>query len=256
MHKVTAIIPTKNEAHNIEAVLESVKWCDEILVVDSYSNDHTVELAKKITDRVIQSEYINSASQKNRAIPLARNEWILLVDADERVTPELKEEIQNILSQEIIENDAYWIYRKNFFMSKEIKFSGWQRDKVIRLFRRDTCRYEEKDVHAEIKTKGNVGKLKNKLIHNTFKDIFHYLEKLDNYSTWSANDAAKKNVRPNFYHFIVKPRFRFFKHYIVDLGILDGYAGFMISSLMAQGVFMRYVKLFNMQQNRKNKIII
>lgn len=249
MFKVTAIIPTKNEAHNIDAVLKSVNWCDEIMVVDSFSTDDTLALATKHTDRIIQSEYINSASQKNRAIPLAKYEWILLVDADERVTPELKNEIQNILSREKIDYDAFWIYRKNYFMGKEIKFSGWQRDKVVRLFKRDSCKYEEKHVHAEIITKGKIGKLKNKLIHNTFKDIFHYLEKLDRYSTWSANDAIKKNIRPNLYHFIIKPGFRFFKHYFLNLGFLDGYAGFMISKLSAQSVFMRYVKLYNMRRD-------
>ena len=163
MHKVTAIIPTKNEAHNIESVLASVAWCDEILVVDSFSTDNTVELAKKYTSRIIESEYINSASQKNRAIPQAAHEWILLVDADELVTPELKNEIQELLKQDNIPHDAYWIYRKNYFMGKEVKYSGWQRDKVIRFFKRDTCRYEEKHVHAEVITSGSVSKLKNKL---------------------------------------------------------------------------------------------
>ncbi|MFI5172805.1 MAG: glycosyltransferase family 2 protein [Chitinophagales bacterium] len=253
MHKLTAIIPVKNEVHNIEAVLESVKWCDEILVVDSYSTDATVELAKKYTDRIIQSEYVNSASQKNRAIPLAKYEWILLVDADERVTPELKNEIEQILSSDKIEYDAFWIYRKNYFMGVEIRYSGWQNDKVIRLFKRDTSRYEEKHVHAEVKTSGKTGKLKNKLVHYTFKDILHYLEKLDRYSTWSAEDAAKKNVHPNLFHFVIKPRFRFFKHYFLKLGILDGYPGFIISALSAQSVLMRYIKLYDMQHDGNNK---
>lgn len=251
MHKVTAIIPCKNEAHNIEAVLQSVSWCNEIMVVDSFSTDNTVELAKKYTSRIIESEYINSASQKNRAIPLAQNEWIFLVDADERVTPELKAEIQKILSADSIKYDAFWIYRKNFFLEQEIKHSGWQRDKVVRLFKRDCCRYEEKEVHAEVVATGKVGKLENKLVHNTYKDIFHYLEKWDRYSTWSANEAAKKMVKPNFFHFIIKPCFRFFKHYIIDLGFLDGYAGLIICSLAAKGVFMRYVKLYAMQKGKK-----
>ncbi len=248
MFKITAIIPCKNEAHNIEAVLKSVTWCNEILVVDSFSTDNTVELAKKYTDRIIQSEYINSASQKNRAIPQATHEWILLVDADERVTPELQKEIQTILASDTILFDAFWIYRRNYFMGKEIKYSGWQRDKVIRLFKRDACRYEEKQVHAEIITNGKTGKLKNKLQHYTFKDIFHYLEKWDRYSTWSANDASKKVQNPNLYHFIIKPAFRFWKHYIIDLGILDGYVGFIVCSLAAKGVFMRYVKLYGLRR--------
>lgn len=248
MHKITAIIPCKNEAHNIEAVLTSVAWCDEIMVVDSFSTDNTVELAKRFTSRILRHEYVNSANQKNWAIPQATHEWILLVDADERVSPELKAEIQTILSLEKNDTDAYWIGRKNFFLGKEIKYSGWQRDKVIRLFKRDTCRYEEKHVHAEIVTNGKTDKLKNKLLHYTYKDIFHYLEKWDRYSTWSAEDAAKKIKNPNLFHFIIKPAFRFFKHYFIDLGFLDGYPGFIICSLAAKGVFMRYVKLYGMRK--------
>lgn len=250
MHKVTAIIPTYNEAHNIEDVLHSVQWCNEIMVVDSFSTDNTTELARPLATRVIQSEYINSASQKNRHIPLAAHEWILLVDADERVTPELQQEIQSLLNSNTISCDAYWIYRKNYFMGKEIRYSGWQGDRVIRLFRRDTCRYEEKSVHAEVITGGKIGTLRNKLVHNTYRDIFHYMEKWDRYTTWSAQDAYKKGVRPNVFHFILKPAFRFFKHYFLQLGMLDGKAGYIISALSAKAVFMRYVKVEGMRTNR------
>lgn len=252
MHKVTAIIPCRNESHNIEAVIRSVLWCDEILVVDSFSTDDTVSKAEKFNCRIIQREYNNSASQKNWAIPQASNEWILLVDADERVNGLLKDEIQGILAQEDIQHEAYWIRRRNYFLGRRIRFSGWQGDKVIRLFKRDTCRYEEKHVHAEIIFNGQAGILKHKLIHNTYKNIHHYLEKWDRYSTWSAQDAAEKNVRPTLYHFAVKPSFRFFKHYIIDLGFLDGIPGLIICALASGGVFMRYVKLYDMR-TRKNK---
>jgi glycosyltransferase involved in cell wall biosynthesis len=211
--------------------------------VDSYSIDKTVEIAKKYTNRILQHEYISAATQKNWAIPQASYEWVLILDADERITPQLTEEIQSLLSSGKIKYDAYWINRRNFFMEKEIKFSGWRRDKVVRLFKRDLFKYEEKYVHEEIITNGNDGRLKNKLLHFTYKDIFHYLAKWDSYSTSSALDAAKKNVKPGFFHFIIKPAFRFCKHYFFNFGFLDGYAGFIISSLAAKGVFMRYVKL-------------
>jgi glycosyltransferase involved in cell wall biosynthesis len=250
MHNLTAIITCKNEEHGIEAALKSVSWCNETIVVDSYSTDKTVEIAKKYTDRLLQHEYISAAAQKNWAIPQAAYEWILIVDADERVTPELKEEIKTLLSYPEIQFNAYWIYRRNFFMGKEIKFSGWQHDKVVRLFKRDLFRYEGKLVHEEIIINDKTGKLKNRLLHYTYKDIFHYLAKWDSYSTSSALDAAKKNVNPGFIHFIIKPAFRFCNHYFFKLGLLDGYAGFIISSLAAKGVFMRYVKLREI--NRKN----
>lgn len=250
MHKVTALIPCKNESHNIAQTLSSVSWCDEILVVDSFSTDDTLDKAKQFPVKILQREYVNSANQKNWAIPQAAHEWILLVDADERVTPELQNEIQAILQQEKIHENAFWIYRKNYFLGKEIKYSGWQRDKVIRLFKRDICRYEVKHVHAEIQTEGLVGKLKNKFVHNTYKNMQHYLEKWDRYSTWSAEDAARRNIKPGVFHFVVKPAFRFLKHYIVDLGFLDGIPGLIICSLAAGGVFMRYTKLYALQKQK------
>ena len=132
---------------------------------------------------------------------------------------------------------------KNNLIRKKIRFSGWQGDKVIRLFKRDQCRYEEKHVHAEIICNGNVGVLKNRLAHFTFKDISHYLEKWDRYSTWSAQDHYKKGQKPNLFHFVFKPAFRFFRDFILRLGFLDGVTGLIVCSLSSMGIFMRYVKL-------------
>lgn len=248
--KLTAIIPTGNEAHNIEAVIASVSFADEIMVVDSFSTDNTVELAKKHTDFIIQREYENSASQKNWAIPQANNEWILLVDADERVTPELKEEVLSIINSNPKEV-AFWIYRSNDFMGKRIKYSGWQGDKVIRLFRKSKCKYENKQVHAEIIADGKVGFLKNKLLHNTYHGFDNYIKKIDRYAWWQANDLNKKEITITPFHLIIKPAFRFFKHYIIGRGYLDGLPGFTISYLEAYGVFTRYVKLWLLRRNLK-----
>ena len=176
MLKLTAIIPTGNEEHNIVEAIQSVSFADEVMVVDSFSTDKTVELAKPLANKIIQREYQNSASQKNWAIPQAKYEWILLLDADERITTELAEEIKDILSSQPIES-GFWIYRQNYFMGKKVRFSGWQDDKVIRLFKRDECRYEDKHVHAEITTQGKIGFLKNKMLHNTLFNMQDYLLK-------------------------------------------------------------------------------
>jgi len=135
MQKLTAIIPTKNEAHNIVEAIQSVDFADEIIIVDSFSTDETLNLAKPRVTKVIQREYENSASQKNWAIPQAKYDWILILDADERVTQSLREEIQQILSNNPKES-GFWIYRNNHFMGKKVRFSGWQGDKVIRLFKK------------------------------------------------------------------------------------------------------------------------
>lgn len=243
MEKITAIIPTFNEAHNIEAAIQSVQWADEIIVVDSFSEDTTVEIATRLGAKIFQRKYINSANQKNWIIPQATHDWVFILDADERVTEDLKKEIQQILQQPL-EKDAYWINRQNFFMGKKIHYSGWRGDAVIRLLRKEKCRYQDLKVHAEIETEGiEVGQLKNKINHFTYKDLDHFLTKMQRYADWSAKDHLEKTPRVTFFHLYLKPLFRFFKHYFIQLGFLDGKVGFIISVIMAWGVFLRYVKI-------------
>lgn len=242
MEKISAIIPTFNEEDNILDAIESVSWADEILVVDSFSEDKTVEIAKSKNARVIQRAYENSASQKNWAIPQASYFWIFLLDADERCTESLQKEIRETIDlNEGI--DAYWIKRENYFMGKKVKYSGWGNDKVIRLFKRDTCKYENKSVHAEIVTKGRVSKLKEVIKHNTYKNMSHYFAKIDRYSTYAAKDLVKKHSRVSLYHLWFKPSWRFFKHYVLNLGILDGKVGYIISRMSAIDVFLRFTKV-------------
>jgi len=250
MNQLTVITTCYNEAHNMRDLLESVKWADEIMVVDSYSTDETLEIAREYTDFILQRKYTTPANQKNWAIPQATHEWILLLDADERVTSALREEVlQTIKNQE--EEVAFWIGRENYFMEKRVRYSGWQNDAVIRLFKRDDCQYDNKAVHEEIETEGKVGRLKAKLIHNTYKDMAHFLEKMRRYARLSAQDYSKKTPRVTLYHLWLKPAFRFFKHYILKLGFLDGKVGFIISVIMAWGVFLRYL---NIMENSKKQI--
>ncbi len=245
MQKVTAIIPCFNEEKNIRKALESVRWADEVMVVDSFSTDNTLDIAREFTDVILQREYENSASQKNWAIPQAKHDWIILLDADEWATPELEAEVKQILTNP--QKDAYWIYRQNYFMGEKIRYSGWQNDRVVRLFRR-SCRYEPLHVHAEVITKGiEVGVLKHKLQHNTFKSTANYLKKLERYGDWAARDYAKNMQRVGFFHLLVKPFVRFLKHYVLKLGILDGRVGFIISALAAWSVFLRYFKLMELR---------
>ena len=253
MTKISAIIPTYNEAHNIAAAIASVSFADEILVVDSFSSDETVAIAQQKGARIIQRAYQNSASQKNWAIPQAQYEWIVLLDADERIEPPLRDEILAIVQNTAKKEVAYWIKRRNFFMGKEVRYSGWQGDKVIRLFKRDKCRYEEKSVHAEVLADGPVGVLKQKLIHNTYKDVFHYLEKWDRYTTWSAIDRDNRGEQPSWFHFLIKPAFRFFKDFFLQRGFLDGLVGFLICMLSGMSVFMRSLKVKQIQMSKASK---
>ena len=252
MKKITAIIPTYNEADNIAAAIESLDFCDEVMVVDSFSEDETVAIAKRYTSNVVQRKYTGPADQKNWAIPKAQHKWVFILDADERVTTELANEITTLLKKESIEEDAFWIRRQSYFMGKKVNYSGWQKDKVIRLIRRDKCRYDNKQVHEEIDTSNiKVGMLQEKMIHYTYKSMDHFMDKIDRYAKWSAQDHLSKTSKVTWFHMNVKPAARFLKHYIMQLGFLDGKVGYQISKIMAWGVRRRYEYLEQILDQQK-----
>ena len=248
MEKVTAIIPCYNEEKNIERAIQSVKWADEIMVVDSYSTDKTLEIAKKHTSFTLQHEYENSAAQKNWAIPQANHPWIFLLDADEVVTPELQSEVKSIL-QKNTPHDAFWIKRQNYFMGKKLKYS-WSGDKVIRLFKRDTCKYQPLHVHAEIITEGSISQLKNKIEHHSYeyKSLERHLKRMDIYTTWGAYDRVEKVGKVTMFHLFLKPFWRFIRHYFIQLGMLDGKVGFVIAVMSSYTVFLRSLKLWRIKE--------
>lgn len=257
MEKITAIIPTFNEEIHISEAIKSVLWCDEIIVVDSFSSDNTVEIARSFPQvKLLQREFKYHADQKNWTIPQAAHPWVFILDADERPTPELVREIQKVLKSST-KISAFWIYRTNHFMGKLIKYSGWQSDKVMRLFKRDECRYHDVFVHEELTTEGIVAKLEAKLIHYTYKDLASYLKKADRYTTWGAMDRFKKfqkqgrKIGPAY--LVFRPVGRFIRHYLLRLGFLDGTHGLVVSSLAAYNVFIRAVKIWRLQNGEEIK---
>ena len=253
MKKISAIIPTYNEENNIKEAIKSLDFVDEIIIVDSYSTDKTIEIAKPLVDKIFQRNYENSAEQKNWALNKVENEWVIILDADERISKELKNEILNLKNRTINYN-GFWIKRMNYFMRKRVYFSGWQGDKVIRLFKRSVCKYEKKNVHAEIFSDGEIGMLKNKIIHNTYKSKTDYLDKLNRYAKWQAKDYDKKTKKITFLHLHIKPILRFLKHFVFHLGFLDGYIGFVISIYQYKAVSLRYkyLKIYRAKNNQRN----
>lgn len=253
--KITALIPAGNEERNITECLASVAWADEVFVVDSYSKDRTPELARAAGARVVQHEYVNSATQKNWAIPQCSHEWVLIVDCDERVTPELQREILAILESDGRGDakimDGYRIGRLNHFMGRRVRYCGWQNDTCLRLFRRDQGRYQDRQVHADVVIEsGRIGRIKSKLIHYTFTSFAQYMRKFDQYTTWAAGDRAKRTNKVRWHHLTLRPAGRFMKQYILKLGVLDGQVGLVVCTLAAFSVFLKYAKLMEMQQNR------
>lgn len=245
---LSVIITTYNEEHNLAALVSQLDWVDEIIVVDSFSTDQTLAIAQQFGVTILQRTYQGPADQKNWAIPQAKHPWVLILDADERLSSQLVSEIQTFVKDPNNTFDGFWIRRQNYFMGKKIRYSGWQGDKVVRLIQRDACRYNNKQVHEEIETKDKkIGQLQSALEHYTYKDLQHFMAKMERYAVWSAQDYLPKTSKVTFYHLSIKPFFRFFSHFVLQRGFLDGSIGFIISSIMAWGVFMRYAKIKEMQ---------
>jgi hypothetical protein len=247
--KLTVLIPCKDERQNIRACIESVQGiADEILIADSGSTDGTLDIVEEIGGcRVIEREYVNSANFKNWAIPQCRYPWVLVVDADERVTPELAAEIKQILAAPPTDKDGYWIDRANHYLGYRIKHCGWNSDAVIRLFRRDKSRYETRWVHAEVDLPAErLGTLKCQFLHYTTWDSDQYLYKLNRYATWGAMNMQDKSRRPSLLAMATRAPLRFLQLYFLRLGILDGVPGFHICMHTAYYAFLKQAKLWEM----------
>jgi glycosyltransferase involved in cell wall biosynthesis len=247
--KLTVLIPCKDERRNIRACIESVQAiADEVLIADSGSTDGTLDIVREMGGcRIIEREYINSANFKNWAIPQARYPWVLVVDADERVTPELADEIRQVLAAPPRDKDGYWIPRANHYLGYRIKHCGWDSDDVIRLIRRDESRYEARWVHAEVDLpQQRVGKLKNSFLHYTTWDSDQYLYKMNRYATWGAMNFRDKARRPSLLAMLTRAPLRFLQLYFLRLGFLDGVPGFHICMHTAYYAFLKQAKLWEM----------
>lgn len=241
---VSVIITTYNEQVNIADCIESVLWADEILVVDSFSTDRTVEIAERYPIRLLQRQYFGSAAQKNWSIDRVENDWVLILDADERITEPLARELLELLVVDPKEH-AYYLRRRNIIFDREIKHSGWSTDKVIRLFHRAHGRYPNRRVHADVEVSGNVPVLGNALIHYTYRSLGQYIEKLMNYAEWGAAQAFREGRSAGLIELGVRPLYRFIRTYFLQLGVLDGLPGIVVCGLQAYGTFLKYVMLWD-----------
>ena len=247
---ISVTIRTFNEEKNIQECLESVSWADEIVVVDSQSTDLTVELAKKYTDKVIVQPWLGHIGQSQFATDCAKNLWVLHMDADERVTPELRDEIL-ALDLENSPYDAYEMPRLHFFMKQWIHHSAWYPDYKIRLFRRDRCRWGGYAPHDEVKVPGRKQKLQHDIVHYIYTDIAHFATTKNNYSSLTAADHFRNGRKARIVNFTLRPLYAFLYRYFVRLGIADGVAGFTISVMEAHAVFMKYIKLYELEHRLK-----
>lgn len=243
-HKISAVFITYNEITHIKEVLTNVQFADEILVVDSFSTDGTIaELKKHPKIKLVQRPFVNYTDQKAYAMSLATYDWVLFMDADERLTDTLKNELLTTINggTDIV---AFYFYRTFMFGQKTLHFSGWQSDKNFRLFRKSKVAFsKERIVHETLEVDGKIGVFKNKLIHYSYKNYDDYKGKMIKYGQMKAKEELEKNYSPNPYHFIFRPAYKFFNHFILRLGFLDGKKGIIISYLNALGVLSRYKEL-------------
>ncbi|MAT89114.1 MAG: lipopolysaccharide biosynthesis protein [Flavobacteriaceae bacterium] len=237
MTKLSVIIPTFNEASYIEAALQSVQFADEIIVIDSFSEDETVAKAKTLSTKIIERQFDNFSNQKNAALEHATGDWVLFLDADERITHSLQFEIEAA-----IQNSKFGGYKLNFPHFFINRFLYNHSNDVLRLVKREGAHFSGL-VHEKLHCEGRIGKLKHPVLHFTYKGLNHFIQKKEQYAWFQAEQLHKKGKKPSLWLMFLKPTYRFFSSYVLRGGFRDGIPGLVISGINAYGVFQRYAKL-------------
>ena len=241
-----------NEEENIRRCLESSKWADEIIVVDSMSQDKTVEIAREYTDKVYQRKWSGFVDGKNFALSKATREWVVSLDADEEIPDELRGEIQEEIGKKH-PKEGYTVPRISFYQGRWIKHSGFYPDRQLRLFKRDKGAWVGKRVHERVQVNGEVGQLTNNLLHYPYKGtISGQIQTIDTFSTLLAQNLHEQGKRYSPLLLILRPPLKFIEVYLLRLGFLDGIAGFIIALSSAYAVFVRYVKLREVEKGLKS----
>jgi glycosyltransferase involved in cell wall biosynthesis len=248
---ITVIVPTFNEEGNIGDCLATLSFADEILVVDSFSTDRTVERAKEFPGvRVLQHEYFGNGPQCNWAIERASHVWILVVDADERVPPDLAREVASIV---VAGSGAsfYRIRRDDVFFGRVVRHGGLGSHGLVRLFRKGSAWYPNRRVHADLEVRGPVPRLRHRLTHYTYRSFPDYVEKLRRYAEWGAADRFRKGRRAGLLAVALHPAWRFARMYFLQAGFLDGTAGLVVCGLQGYCTFLKYARLWEWSRMEK-----
>ena len=243
MSTISICIICFNEEKNIRRCLESSTWADEIIAVDSMSQDRTVEIAREYTDKVYQRVWPGYIDQKNFALSKAKSDWVLSIDADEEISQGLQEEIRKEIEKKDAK-DGYRIPRLSFYQGRWIKHSGFYPDRQLRLFRREQGQWMGGRVHERVEIKGSIGDLNSDLLHYPYNGIISgQLKTVDSFSSLMAEDMYESGKRYHLLLLLLRPLFKFIEVYLLRLGFLDGLAGFIIAVTSAYAMFVRYVKL-------------
>ncbi len=243
---VSVTIITKNEQQNIERCLESVQWADEIVVFDNHSTDNTREICQKLGCRIIETEWLGFGPVKRLAVDAASNDWIFSIDADEQVSDQLKARILNIMKNPQL--NGYRIKRVSYYLGKQIRHCGWDRDYQLRMFNRKFGNFNEKLVHESVNIAGKVGRIEESLYHYTYPTIQSHIEKMTRYSKLGTDQLTEKGKSSSIFMALLRGLAKFLKMYLLQRGFLDGKIGFVLCYNSAFGVYLKYLQLW--EKNR------
>ncbi len=244
-NKISCVIVTKNEQANICRCLQSVQWMDEILVLDSGSVDETVKICKEFGCKVVETEWMGFGKTKRFAVEQAKYDWIFSIDADEEMTTELRETLQQLL-QTANPAAGYYIKRRSFYLGKRIRFSGWNRDYPLRFFNRKFGNFNEKEVHESVRIAAPKKNIEDCLLHYTYPTIESHIQKIDLYSTLGAQQLLAKGKQASVFTAVMRGKVKFLKIYILQAGFLDGLEGLVLALISAFGVYLKYLKLWEL----------
>ena len=252
--KLSAFIPIQNVENIIKNCLESIKWVDEIFIVDSFSTDKSLKICRQYDNvKIVQHEYENSGAQRIWGMPRVSNDWIFIIDSDERCNEELKNEIKKIMSQEKINVDGFWINIKTKFLGELQNHDRYLGHRGMRLVRKETYKnFILKRVHSKlvVKNSHNIRNKKAFITHEPIRDFSSHLKKMIRYAEWAAQDMYEKGIRAKFIHFMLRPLGKFVIHYFLKKGFLDGIRGFILCKIAAFSVFLKYYKLYHIQNKK------
>ena len=244
MASLTAIVITKDEERHVRACLSGLTWADEVIVLDSFSTDRTVEIARQLIDKVFQHPFISFPDQRNAALGLASKDWVFFVDADERLTPELIAEIRQKISEIPPSYAGYWMPRRNIILGKWIRYAGWFPDYQLRLVQRSKARYDEaRKVHEVVVLQGSASYLTNPCIHFNYEFVGQLFSRQHRYAALEARTLFEAGRRAKPHNFVLQPLREFRRRYILLRGWRDGFHGLFLSLLMAWYQFLVYIKL-------------
>jgi glycosyltransferase involved in cell wall biosynthesis len=247
---ITVVIPTLNAADRLAGALMSVVWADQVIVADGGSTDGTTTIARRFGVQILHAPGLTIGAQRNVAIAEARNHWVLALDADEEVTPELRQALATLVDQPVTASGsrAYRVRSRNWYMGRELKHGPWGRDYKVRVFARGE-RFSAARVHENLESLTDVGTLDGALIHHPYRDVAHQVSKIATYSRWGAEDMRAKGRTGHVSTLLTRPLGRFFRDYVVMSGWRDGTPGFVAATVSAFSVFLKYAMLLSTQES-------